>query len=68
MPESGSSAVRWRRSSYSHNNSQQQCVEVATGVHAVSIRDGKDPGGPRLTVGRDAFRGLVERVKAGSLD
>ncbi|MEV0660350.1 DUF397 domain-containing protein [Spirillospora sp. NPDC050365] len=68
MSESGSSAVRWRRSSYSHNNSQQQCVEVAAGVHAVGVRDGKDPDGPRLIVGRDAFRGLVERVKAGRLD
>lgn len=64
MSESGSTAIRWRRSSYSHNNSQQQCVEVAGGVHAISVRDSKDPGGPRLNVGRDVFRGLVEQVKA----
>ncbi|NDU77603.1 DUF397 domain-containing protein [Actinomadura sp. DSM 109109] len=64
MPESGPSAVRWRRSSYSHNNSQQQCVEVAGVARAVFVRDSKDPAGRSLTVGRDAFRALVERVKA----
>ncbi|GAA4303239.1 DUF397 domain-containing protein [Actinomadura luteofluorescens] len=68
MPESGPSALRWRRSSYSHNNSQQQCVEVAEAAHVVCVRDSKDPAGPRLTLGRDAFRGLVERVKAGGLE
>ncbi|TYB49632.1 DUF397 domain-containing protein [Actinomadura chibensis] len=68
MTETGLSAARWRKSSRSHNNSQQQCVEVAGAAHAIGIRDSKDPAGPRLAVSRAAFRGLVERVKAGALD
>ncbi|MFC5749568.1 DUF397 domain-containing protein [Actinomadura rugatobispora] len=64
MPET----VRWRKSSHSHNNSQQQCVEVAAVAHAIGIRDSENPAGPRLAVSRAAFRSLVERVKAGDLN
>ncbi|GAA2407413.1 hypothetical protein GCM10010191_14680 [Actinomadura vinacea] len=61
MSETG---LCWRKSSRSHNNSQQQCVEVAAMARAIGIRDGKNPAGPRLAVSRAAFRILVERVKA----
>ncbi|MFC4052609.1 DUF397 domain-containing protein [Actinomadura syzygii] len=68
MTETDLSAARWRKSSRSHNNSQQQCVEVAAIAHTIGIRDSTDPAGPRLAVSRAAFGGLVEQAKAGALD
>ena len=56
------SKVLWRKSSRSAPNGGD-CVEVASIPSAVAIRDSKDPEGPRLLVGRDAFRCFAERIK-----
>ncbi|MEU1493129.1 DUF397 domain-containing protein [Streptomyces sp. NPDC005776] len=50
----------WRKSSYSGTNGGD-CVEVATGCAAsVPVRDSKNPGGPVLVVGADAWQGFVD--------
>ncbi|THA78164.1 DUF397 domain-containing protein [Streptomyces sp. A0642] len=50
----------WRKSSYSGTNGGD-CVEVADGCAAsVPVRDSKNPGGPVLVVGADAWQGFVE--------
>lgn len=49
----------WRKSSYS-GNTGGDCVEVADGCAAsVPVRDSKDPSGPVLVIGTDAWRGFV---------
>ncbi|MFD7715216.1 DUF397 domain-containing protein [Streptomyces sp. NPDC059814] len=49
----------WRKSSHS-GNTGGECVEVADGCAAsVPVRDSKNPGGPVLVIGADAWRGFV---------
>lgn len=55
---------RWRTSSYSGSGGGN-CVEVAA-AGAVLVRDGKDPGGPRLAVGRAAWQAFTSSLKAGT--
>ncbi len=56
----------WRKSSYSGDNGGD-CIETAPGFipGAVPVRDSKDPQGPALVFGVDAFSAFVEAVKAG---
>ncbi len=60
------SSAPWRKSSYSDNNGGD-CVEAAPGFlpGAVPVRDSKDPEGPALIFGADAFAAFVTAVKAG---
>ena len=60
------STAPWRKSSYSDNNGGN-CIEAAPGFlpGAVPVRDSKDPHGPALLFGADAFRSFVTAVKAG---
>lgn len=46
--------MNWRKSSHSVNNGQ--CVEAASGQGAVLVRDSKDPDGPVLAFGAQAWR------------
>lgn len=58
---------QWFKSSYSANGGQ--CIEVAANLVAtrgmVPVRDSKDPHGPALGFGADAFAAFVQAVKAG---
>jgi len=56
---------QWFKSSYSENGGE--CIEVAPGFipGAVPVRDSKDPQGPALVFGADAFTTFVQAVKAG---
>jgi hypothetical protein len=55
--------ARWRKSRRSNN--QGACVEVADNLaDLVGVRDSKDPGGPVLAFGLDAWRSFVDLVKA----
>jgi Domain of unknown function (DUF397) len=54
--------ARWRKSSYSGANGAQ-CVEVAS-ADAVLVRDSKDPDGPRLAFGREAWELFAAKVRA----
>ncbi|CAL9480152.1 DUF397 domain-containing protein [Streptomyces albus] len=58
--------VRWVKSTYS-NGQGGECIEWAP-EHAAAtgeflVRDSKNPNGPRLTLNREGFAGLVEFAK-----
>ena len=60
------SAVSWRRSSRSNSGGNGNCVEVASLVAAVAIRDSKDCEGdtyPVLAVDPASWRGFVNELK-----
>ena len=65
MNELNLSAAVWRKSSYS-GGSGGECVEVAHGADgAVPVRDSKDPAGPVLVFGPDAWRAFLDGVRSG---
>ena len=55
--------MNWRKSSYS-GNSGGNCTEVASVPGTVLIRDSKDPHGPVLAIGRDAWDAFASAVRA----
>lgn len=60
-----SAAAVWRKSSYSNANGGD-CVEVADGIPGVvPVRDSKDPEGPALVFGADAWSAFVADVRSG---
>ncbi len=59
----GTSAMTWRKSSYS-GNSGGNCVEVGAAAPLMAVRDSKDPDGPRLAFGREAWEAFAAKVKA----
>lgn len=54
----------WRKSSYSGNNGGA-CIEVAA-ARTVAVRDSKDPDGPVLAFGPQAWAAFAARVKRGT--
>ena len=60
-------AAVWRRStSCDHNGA---CVEVAgLDERVVAVRDSKDPSGPVLIFGTDAWRAFVTGARLGEFD
>lgn len=61
------SSAHWRKSSYSSGGGNQ-CVEVATLLGAVAVRDSNDPHGPVHLFDPAAFRDLISRIKQGDFD
>ncbi|MFE9105345.1 DUF397 domain-containing protein [Actinomadura geliboluensis] len=59
--------INWRKSSRSGGGNDDACVELAESDDRVWVRDSKDPDGERLAFGREAFAGLLVRVKRGEL-
>jgi Domain of unknown function (DUF397) len=55
------SRAQWRKSS--HSGSNGNCVEVATPLDAVAVRDTKDREGPVLRFSARSWRVFVRRVK-----
>ncbi len=51
----------WRKSGYS---AAGNCAEVAPCRRGVLVRDSKDPGGPVLEFGGEAWKAFTGRVKA----
>ncbi|MGW3656969.1 DUF397 domain-containing protein [Streptomyces sp. NPDC005151] len=55
--------AQWRKSSYSGTNGGE-CVEVADGhPGAVPVRDSKNPTGPALVIGTDAWQAFVDGLR-----
>ncbi|MEU8802879.1 DUF397 domain-containing protein [Spirillospora sp. NPDC048819] len=61
--------MAWRESTRS-DNTGGQCVEVADlrAAASVAVLDSKDPDGPKLVFGADAWQAFAGRVKGGTLD
>jgi hypothetical protein len=55
------SGLAWFKSSHSGTEGGD-CVEVATSIAAVHIRDSKNAGGPILTVPRDAWAQFIDTL------
>ncbi|MFD7729169.1 DUF397 domain-containing protein [Kitasatospora phosalacinea] len=55
----------WRKSSYSDGNGGE-CVEVDD-ANPGTVRDSKDPDGPRLTFTTRAWQAFVTGLKTGDL-
>lgn len=53
----------WRKSSRT-GSSGTDCVELARTGHVVAVRDSKDPDGPVLTLGPQAWGAFLGRLKA----
>ncbi|MFH9423626.1 DUF397 domain-containing protein [Streptomyces sp. NPDC017529] len=53
----------WFKSGYSSTDGGE-CVEIATCPHVTYVRDSKDPQGPRLAVGADAWVAFLAYANA----
>jgi hypothetical protein len=51
----------WRKSSYS--NGQANCVETASRLGTVAVRDSKDPSGAQLAIPATTWRAFTRRVQ-----
>ncbi|MYT15621.1 protein of unknown function (DUF397) [Streptomyces sp. SceaMP-e96] len=59
-PSAGDAAeLEWFKSSYSDSGDGNDCVEVATTLGAVHVRDSKKAHGPRLGFTPGAWAGFV---------
>ncbi|WP_440582129.1 DUF397 domain-containing protein [Streptomyces flavofungini] len=55
----GGAELTWRKSSYSSNGSEGDCVEVAHASGRVHVRDSKEVLGPQLAVTESAWANFV---------
>ena len=62
--DSGDCGLSWRKASYSAGNGE--CVELASALGRISVRDSKDPEGPVLTYPADAFRSFLAAARKGT--
>jgi uncharacterized protein DUF397 len=60
----GTSALSWRKSSYSGSNGGQ-CIEVAASDR-VLVRDSKNPDGGRLGFSAQSWREFAAGIKNGN--
>ncbi|MET9399368.1 DUF397 domain-containing protein [Kitasatospora sp. NPDC002965] len=58
---------QWRRSSYSSGNASDNCIEVDD-ARPGSVRDSKDPQGPRLRFTPAAWQSFVTATADGEFD
>jgi hypothetical protein len=57
------STVEWRKSSYSSDGTNGNCVEVAFVGAAVGVRDSKKPAGGALVLGTATWAAFTEAVR-----
>jgi hypothetical protein len=57
--------LEWRKSSFCEANA---CVEVATAIESVFVRDSKVAGGPVLQFSDAAWRTFAIALRAGEFD
>ena len=53
----------WRKASRSHAEGDA-CIEVASALEKVAIRDSKDPDGPKILVNRRDFQRFATTIKS----
>jgi hypothetical protein len=58
----------WRKSSFSNGNGGNNCVEVASLVDAVAVRDSKNREGPTLTFTLAEWLAFLAGVRAGEFE
>ncbi|MEU5896062.1 MULTISPECIES: DUF397 domain-containing protein [Streptomyces] len=51
--------LAWRKSSYSSNSNEPDCVEVAHTPGTVHVRDSKEAQGPRLALSGAAWTAFL---------
>jgi hypothetical protein len=68
MTASNLDELTWRKSSYSGNGENINCIEVAKTISALAIRDSKDPQGGVLLIDGASWKILTSRIRRGHLD
>ncbi|GAA2397107.1 DUF397 domain-containing protein [Streptomyces coeruleofuscus] len=58
------SELAWYKSSYSSGPDGDSCVEIATSVGVIHVRDSKQATGPRLALTPKAWSDFVASVQA----
>ncbi|MDJ0347359.1 DUF397 domain-containing protein [Streptomyces sp. H10-C2] len=58
--------LRWFKSSYS-GSSGSECVETASLISGMAVRDSKDPHGATLAFSAGAWAAFVAEVQSGRL-
>ncbi|MEJ3655671.1 DUF397 domain-containing protein [Actinomycetes bacterium KLBMP 9759] len=66
VSDQGNGSDGWRKSSFSGSNNE--CVEVRRGKHAVEVRDSKNPHGYVLRFTTAEWSAFVDGVRAGEFD
>ena len=61
------SRATWRKASRSVGNGDN-CVEVATNLPQIAVRDSKNPTGPKLAFARTGWAAFARRAKGGAFD
>ena len=56
--------LEWRKARRSQGNGD--CVEIAAAEGDIAVRDSKDPLGPVLAFGPEAWKRFAVQVKAGA--
>ncbi|MEU1438204.1 DUF397 domain-containing protein [Streptomyces sp. NPDC005786] len=59
------SRLQWFKSSYSDSSNSNECVEVATTLDAVHVRDSKNIHGPRLAFASGAWADFTSYASKG---
>ncbi|MER7178909.1 DUF397 domain-containing protein [Streptomyces hyaluromycini] len=57
--------MNWQKSTYSGGGDGDACVEIATAVARIAVRDSKAPTRATLSFPASAFAALVDHLKAG---
>jgi Domain of unknown function (DUF397) len=66
LSESERRDLAWHKAQRSTNNGQ--CIEVASAVGKIAIRDSKDPDGPILVYTPAEFSAFLEGARNGEFD
>jgi hypothetical protein len=59
------SELKWFKSSYSDGTEGDSCVEIATALGTIHVRDSKNIGGPQLAVAPEAWVNFVPYASEG---